>query len=175
MAMSNAIWNDQVSKNATKKGWLHSEALDLRSSWFSLHSCVYVVPTTLVRRFHFRIQHSQRSKNYVTVIQLSSNSRVLGTGALVKPVKTVYQDEFYRSLYRILGCSARISSEWSGNKRGRIDFRLPEANWGIEILIGFKNIVRDLINDGRLVDWLIIDCWTSMPRPYGTTLDLWAI
>ena len=112
----------------------------------------YVVPTTLVRRFHFRIQHSQRSKNYVTVIQLSSNSRVLGTGALVKPVKTVYQDEFYRSLYRILGCSARISSEWSGNKRGRIDFRLPEANWGIEILIGFKNIVRDLINDGRLVD-----------------------
>jgi hypothetical protein len=42
-------------------------------------------------------------------------------------------------------------------------------------VIGFKNVVRDLINDGRLVDWLIIDCWTSMPRPYGTTLDFWAI
>lgn len=51
----------------------------------------------------------------------------LGTGAVVRPVESRYQDEFYRALYELLGFSSHIHSEWSGDGNGRIDFRITEV------------------------------------------------
>ena len=45
-----------------------------------------------------------------------------------------YQDEFYRSLQQVLGFSAKVTSEWTGDKDNRIDFRIDEPRWGIELL-----------------------------------------
>lgn len=110
--------------------------------------------------------------------QLSSTAG-LGTGAIIRPVEAAYQDEFYRALHTVLGFSAKISSEWSGDGSGRIDFRLPEVQWGIELLregdrlgehcqrfVG-NGCYTQWIQKGWLKDWLIIDCRTWIPRPYG--------
>ena len=36
--------------------------------------------------------------------------------------------------HKVLGFSAKVSSEWSSDGIGWIDFRLPDVKWGIELL-----------------------------------------
>jgi hypothetical protein len=111
---------------------------------------------------------------------ISSATQQLGTGAVVRPVEAVYQDEFYRALHQVLGFSTRVSSEWSGGGgRGRIDFRLTDVGWGIELLREGDRLSEHCqrfeengryvpwIKNGWITDWLIIDCGISQPRPYG--------
>ena len=118
---------------------------------------------------------------------LSFNSVTLGTGARMRPVEALYQDEFYRALHKVLGFSARVSSEWAGDNSGRIDFRIADANWGLEVLregdrlgehcqrfVGDGSYAR-WIREGWLSDWLIVDCRTSQPRPYCKFLRLLAL
>ncbi|KAL1983777.1 hypothetical protein VTN96DRAFT_9949 [Rasamsonia emersonii] len=109
---------------------------------------------------------------------LSSTTRV-GTGAVIRPVEAAYQDEFCRALHAVLGFSTKVSSEWSGDGNGRIDFRLADVGWGIELLregnrlgahcqrfVGNGSYMQ-WIRSGWLRDWLIIDCRTSPPHPYN--------
>lgn len=114
--------------------------------------------------------------------RLSWRSR-LGAGALIRPVETTYHDELYRALNAVLGFSLKVSSEWTGNgsESGRIDFRIDDVNWGIELLREGNNLAEHCqrfvadgdytqwIQSGWLRDWLIIDCRTSPPRapPYS--------
>lgn len=64
---------------------------------------------------------------------LASAAR-LGTSVAARPVEASYQDEFYRSLQQALGFSAKVTSEWTGDKDNRIDFRIEDPRWGIELL-----------------------------------------
>ncbi|KAJ9252589.1 hypothetical protein DTO207G8_4651 [Paecilomyces variotii] len=101
------------------------------------------------------------------------------TGAIIWPVEACYQDEFYRCLQEVLGFSPNVSSEWLGDGDGRIDFRLADVAWGIELLrdgdrlhaycLRFVNngSYTPWIQKGWLRNWLIIDCRTSPPRPYN--------
>ena len=103
----------------------------------------------------------------------------MGTGAVVRPVESRYQDEFYRALYEVLGFSSHVHSEWSGDGNGRIDFRITEVEWGFEILrdgdrlhshcARFTNngMYAGWIRKGWLRDWLIIDCRSSAPQAYS--------
>ena len=49
-------------------------------------------------------------------------------------MEATYQDKFYRALHKVLGFSAKVSSEWSSDGIAQIDFRLPDVKWGIELL-----------------------------------------
>ncbi|TGZ85567.1 hypothetical protein EX30DRAFT_361387 [Ascodesmis nigricans] len=49
--------------------------------------------------------------------------RTLGTGAIVRPLEALYQDEFYAAMHRVLASSAGVT-----------DFRITEPKWGVEIL-----------------------------------------
>lgn len=122
---------------------------------------------------------AEAALRHFSMAQLSSNAEVLGSGARVRPIEAVYQDEFYRALHKVLRFSTRISSEWTEGSSGRIDFWLPDVKWGIEILrdgdqlgehcqrfVG-NGIYTGWIDSGWLVDWLIIDCRTSKPRKCG--------
>lgn len=107
----------------------------------------------------------------------------MGTGAVIRPVEARYQDEFYRALHDVLGFSSKIHSEWSGNGNGRIDFRITEVEWGIEILRDGDRLdahCARFVNNGSytgwiqrgwLKDWLIIDCRVSIPRRYRKYLN----
>lgn len=109
---------------------------------------------------------------------LASAAR-LGTGVAARPVEAYYQDEFYRSLQQVLGFSARIVSEWTGDKDNRIDIRIDDPRWGIELLCDGNRLGEHCdrfvgngrytpwIQNGSLQDWLVIDCRTSFPRKYS--------
>jgi hypothetical protein len=103
----------------------------------------------------------------------------LSTGAVTRPVEALYQDEFYRSLQTILNFSGKVSTEWSADGRGRVDLRIDEPRWAIELLRDgnkLKEHCDRFVDNGRykkwidnhwIEDWLIIDCRTSPPTPYG--------
>ncbi|KAB8229541.1 uncharacterized protein BDW43DRAFT_303111 [Aspergillus alliaceus] len=173
-----------------EKGWLHSEPLDFRAD-----QIVCVFPTRLHAKFveHYLTDSSVPFPldKYQTVEALAeavlrkfslrnlSSAAQLGTGAVMRPVEAAYQDEFYRALHALLGFSSKISSEWSGSKDGRIDFRIADVNWGIEVLREGNRLTKHCqrfinngsytqwIQNGWLQDWLIIDCRTSAPVPYN--------
>ncbi|KKA16201.1 hypothetical protein T310_10216 [Rasamsonia emersonii CBS 393.64] len=173
-----------------ENGWLHSEPLD-----FDAINIVCVFPTRLHAKYveHYLTDSSVPfpMNQYPTVEalaeavlrkfslrNLSSTTRV-GTGAVIRPVEAAYQDEFCRALHAVLGFSTKVSSEWSGDGNGRIDFRLADVGWGIELLregnrlgahcqrfVGNGSYMQ-WIRSGWLRDWLIIDCRTSPPHPYN--------
>jgi hypothetical protein len=109
---------------------------------------------------------------------LSSTTRI-GTAAVIRPIEAAYQDEFYRAIHAVLGTSTKITSEWSGDNSGRIDFRLVSHGWGFEILREGDRLAEHcerfapggryykFVQDGQIRDWVILDCRTSRPRPYG--------
>ena len=112
-----------------------------------------------------------------------SAPRPLGVGAIVRPLEALFKDEFYAALHRVLGSAAKVTSEWSGDKGGRIDFRITEPKWGVELLRDgkrlrencrrFKNggAYRKWIQEGWLEDWLILDCRSTMPKVYSMIPD----
>ena len=105
-----------------------------------------------------------------------------------RPVEDAYKVEFYRVLNTLLGFSSRVSCEWSGSEKGRIDLWFPDVKWGIELLregdklgehcrrfVGNGKYTQ-WIRDGLLEDWIIIDCRikrTSLPRPYSKFTICW--
>lgn len=118
-----------------------------------------------------------------SIRNLTSAAR-LGTGATVRPVEAAYQDEFYRSLHQVLGFSAKVVSEWTGDRDNRIDFMIEGPRWGIELLRDGNRLSEHCdrfvgngrytpwIEDGSLRDWLIIDCRTSFPHEYSRSTPL---
>ncbi|KAL1994366.1 hypothetical protein VTN49DRAFT_3035 [Thermomyces lanuginosus] len=109
---------------------------------------------------------------------LSCTTRV-GIGAITRPVEAAYQDEFYRALHAVLGSAANVTSEWTSEGGGRIDFRIANVGWEIELLrednrlrehcerFTGNGLYGNWIQKGLLMDWLIIDCRTSRPEPYN--------
>lgn len=63
---------------------------------------------------------------------LSLEGRV-ATSARVTAIEAQFQDEWYRAFYSILGHEVAMSSEWSRCEDGRIDFRIVEPSWGIDL------------------------------------------
>jgi hypothetical protein len=128
---------------------------------FNKYPSLYILCEAVLRNF------SKRS--------LSSNMR-LGTAARVRPPEAQFQDEWYRAFKSLLGHGVAISSEWSIDKSGRIDFRIPDPSWGIELLRDGDRLNQHCdrfldggnyfgwIKDGWLKDWIILDCRHSDPR-----------
>jgi hypothetical protein len=117
---------------------------------------------------------------------LLSSAERRPTIAAARPVEAQYQDEFYRAFTSLLGTDVGISSEWSRDNRGRVDFRILGPKWGVELLRdGTKNTVDEhyerflpegkyykWISDGFIGDWLVIDCRCSTPEEYGKFTSL---
>jgi hypothetical protein len=72
-----------------------------------------------------------------------------------------------------------VKSEWSPCGSGRIDFCFGAMKWGIELLregdrlnehcgrFMTGGVYSSWIQDKLLLDWIIIDCRTTEPRPYS--------
>lgn len=94
-----------------------------------------------------------------------------GPGAIQRNLKSVYHDEPYQCLYRVLK-GPFAQSKWSGpGSRRRIDFRIPVAEgegWGIECLregdhldSHVKRFISEgdydpYIGDGYLTDYALV-------------------
>ena len=105
-------------------------------------------------------------------------------------VESQYRDEFYRVFKSLLGDGVGISSEWARGGGGRIDFRILDPKWGVELLMdGNAGTIREhykrflpggryygWISEGLMSDWLVIDCRTFKPKgasKFTSFLHLW--
>jgi hypothetical protein len=96
-----------------------------------------------------------------------------------RPPEAQFQDEWYRAFYSVVGHGVAISSEWSRAGDGRIDFRIIDPTWGIELLRDGDRLTEHCdrfrhhgayhtwITDGLIEDWLILDCRHTPPKKYG--------
>lgn len=112
---------------------------------------------------------------------LSSVPKRPTASTFFRPLEAQFQDEWYRAFFSLVGHGVAISSEWSCAGDGRIDFRIIEPAWGIEILRDGDRLTEhcnrflDLgayhrwITKGFIKDWLILDCRHSSPQKYGMT------
>lgn len=100
----------------------------------------------------------------------------MGPGAMAKPLEYMYQDEFYKACYVLLG-NLYLTPEWSGSVgSGRIDYHVRGAGWVIECMRdGIKldeHVARFLpggryyewIESGEIQDYILLDFRTSYPR-----------
>lgn len=99
----------------------------------------------------------------------------VSAGEQVRPLEAQYQDEYYRAFSSIMPPGVAISSEWSWNGDGRVDFYIPCKKWGIELLRDHSRLSEHCdrfepggryhpwVSSGMLKEWMIIDCATTIP------------
>ncbi|KAL2829696.1 hypothetical protein BDW59DRAFT_32780 [Aspergillus cavernicola] len=110
----------------------------------------------------------------------AEDGRSLSSAALFRPLEAVYQDEFYRAFNDVTGKGVNIVSEWSRTKDGRVDFWISERKWAVELLREEDRVPEHMarfrpngqyhgwIRDGMILEWIIINCTTTLPKhSYG--------
>jgi hypothetical protein len=110
------------------------------------------------------------------MLLLASKSQRLGVSGRVRPPEACFQDEFYRCAWAVLGTVEGISSEWSNDGHGRVDFYLPTPRWAFELLRDGDRLEQHClrfcengsynawIKKNEVKDWLILDCRHSIPQ-----------
>ncbi|PYI30231.1 hypothetical protein BP00DRAFT_398937 [Aspergillus indologenus CBS 114.80] len=109
-----------------------------------------------------------------TSLRSSSRGKKMSSAAKNSAVEAQYQDEFYKAFKSITGRAVPICSEWSRTQDGRVDFYIPEKKWAIEFLRDHRQIDEHVsrfhkggayygwIQDGKIQDWIVIDCATTL-------------
>ena len=182
------LWNCVFpSLEATRKVSIKHWILDHRLSYLTLCSrfVEYFLPTEHYSK-PFPIQQfpSPASlcaavlRNFSRKNLLSSNLR---TSTISRPPEAQFQDEWYRAFYSVVGHGVAISSEWSSDGDGRIDFRVKDPEWGFELLRDGDRLSQHCsrflpqgsyhrwITQGFLTDWIILDCRHTLPQRYSET------
>lgn len=110
----------------------------------------------------------------VNAFCMAEQGRRYGPSGKCRPIEATYQDEFYRCLDAEVG--PRVVSEKSCIGKGRIDFHIIAPHWGFKLLrddnllpehcARFKphGKYHQSIQQGQIVDWLILDCRRGVPR-----------
>jgi len=105
----------------------------------------------------------------------STEGKKLSSGAKYRPVEAQYQDEFYRIFNKLVGRGVPICTEWSRTSNGRVDFWIPEKKWAIELRRDYNRIDEHIsrfkekgnyylwLTEGMILDWIIINCATTLP------------
>lgn len=84
-------------------------------------------------------------------------ANVATSGATVRPVEAIYQDEFYRSIHHVLGYSMGVTSGWSWDGRGWIDFRVSSMRWEWNYyarVIDSVKIAKGFTSSGSYSSWI---------------------
>ena len=180
---------DTSSSNTVRychqRGWIYAIATQT--------GVVYVLPSPLHRAYYeWKLLPSSTEFKFTTLLDLSTKviqafqpsqlsvppQRVGVSGAVLSP-EAAYQDEFYRSIFSITNGCVRVSSEFSsakGARSGRIDFFIPSAKWGIELLRNGNNIEEHAsrfhaqgaygpwLKSSDMSDYIILDFRTTRPK-----------
>ena len=112
---------------------------------------------------------------HFNAVALRSDVRYLSAGAQYRPVEAVYQDEFYRASYKLLG-NVYLSSELVGESAGgRVDLQIKSKGWAIKCVRDGdrleEHIARFLeggkyyqwITSGEVQDFILLDFRKSKP------------
>jgi hypothetical protein len=108
---------------------------------------------------------------------LSSPSKTIAP--YYRPVEAAFHDEWYRAFCSLFSPGVGISSEWVRAGDGRIDFKILEPGWGVELLQDGNQLAERCgrfeeggayhkwIAKGEIRDWLILDFRHTEPESYG--------
>ena len=169
-----------------QRGWIYAVAIPERAM-------VYVLPSPLHHAYYeWKLLPSSTELEFTTLLdmsiqvirafqpsQLSSPLRRVGVSGVVRPPEAAYQDEFYRSIFTITKGCVRISSQFSlakGAPLGRIDFFIPSAKWGIELVRDGNNLEEHSsrfhaqgpygpwLKSSDISDYIILDFRTTRPK-----------
>lgn len=81
-------------------------------------------------------------------------SSKLSTSIINRPPEAQFQDKWYCAFYSVVGHGVAISSKWSSDGDGRIDFRVKDPAWGFELLVMWwrltKSALQSLFTPGQL-------------------------
>ena len=110
-------------------------------------------------------------------MSLRSYGQYFGAGAVVQPVETQYQNEFYRACYIILNYNDHLTSEWSASPTaGRADFLIRSVGWTIECVRDGDRLEEHIarfkeggkyhgaITSRQTKQYILLDFRTSMPK-----------
>jgi hypothetical protein len=115
-----------------------------------------------------------------TNLRDSNGLRYNSGGMTASTSEARFQNEFYAAAKRLLGDRIAISSKWSHDHKDRVDFRIVGTKWGVDLLCDGGRLTEHCrrfepggqyykaIQDGELIDWLVIDCTRRRPRRFTT-------
>ncbi|KKK17577.1 hypothetical protein ARAM_003943 [Aspergillus rambellii] len=178
--------NDEGVKRCYELGWLHSDqtksfaelflyTFQPRPFPFEQFPSITALCQAIIRKF------SQKNLGSSVEIELAPSR-------FRRPPEAQFQDELYRCFFDIVGYGVGLSSEWSRAGDGRIDFRVVEPRWGIEVLRDGDRLSDHCnrfrpggayypwITQGYIRDWLILDFRHTPPQKYSIPgTKLWRI
>ena len=108
----------------------------------------------------------------------NSNALRYDSGGVPTTPEAQFKEEFYAAAKKLLGDRIVLSSEWSNDGEGRIDFRIVNTKWGVELLRNGDRLAEHCgrfepgglyygaIDRGDMIDWLVIDCTHLKPRRF---------
>ena len=111
-------------------------------------------------------------------LRLHQEGKKISIAEKIQSPETQYQDEFYRA-FSSVAPGIRLSSEWPRTGNIRFDFWLEGKKWGIELLKDHDRVqdhcdrfkkggqYYSWIEEGKLKEWIIIDCATSPTGMYS--------
>lgn len=169
-----------------KKGWIYSAPADKGE-------LVYVLPSQMHSLYYqWKLLPSSGSIPFTNLLelsiaviqafqpsQLSNPPRRVGDAGALRPPEAAYQDEFYRSIFKVTKGCIRVSSEYSaaeGERPGRIDFFIPSKKWGIELLRDGAKLGEHWscfrlggaygawLETGDMTDYIILDFRSTHPQ-----------
>ena len=92
-------------------------------------------------------------------------------------MEAIYQHEFSRACYLILGCNLFLTPEWKSlSSNGRVDFQIKSVKWAIECVregdrldehvsrFQLGGTYYPMIISGEIRDYILLDFRTSKPR-----------
>ena len=111
-------------------------------------------------------------------LRLHQEGKKISIAEKIQSPETQNQDEFYRA-FSSVAPGIRLSSEWPRTGNIRFDFWLEGKKWGIELLKDHDRVqdhcdrfkkggqYYSWIEEGKLKEWIIIDCATSPTGMYS--------
>lgn len=123
----------------------------------------------------------------------ANKGRRIGANVQFREPIEQFRDEFYRVFNLLLGPGQRTSREWPKPGTDRVDFRIVEPGWAIEVLLDGEGEELDercgrfacgraydqMIADGWIKDWIILDFQHCFPDSYDgekiPTDKLWRV
>ncbi|KAL4783696.1 hypothetical protein BJX76DRAFT_357720 [Aspergillus varians] len=197
--------NDEGVKRCYELGWLHSD--QTKSYAIENPKMVCFFPSRLHEKFVEYILYTSQPRPFPleqfasttalcgAIIRRFSQKNLMSSVEIelapsrsCRPPEAQFQDEFYRCFFSVVGYGVGLSSEWSRAGGGRIDFRVVDPGWGVEILRDGDRLsdhcnrfepggaYHPWIAQGYLTDWLILDFRHTVPQKYGIpNTKMWRI
>jgi hypothetical protein len=181
--------DEEALKRCIREGWVHSDIVNQQGHG-SQERCVFPSPLhSSCLAWRLQPQHDVCNfqtihKMALVVIKNFKPSRLrapllIGSGFRDRPLEAVYQDEFYRALYKTTDGATITTPEYSstsGDSLGRIDFFVPSKKWGVEILrdgqalpehhsrFGIHGVYGQWLRGGEMEDFILIDFRLKTPK-----------